>query len=343
MNSIKAGLKKILPLAEPKVTSWAWRADLFSILCNNEETDAWRLSNYILLICMVSTRTGFYMFDYTPTQDGYMQCPWLDLQIFSRAYLDRHYNYIIDFFIESLEEENYIFAVFDEGVFLNSNGHEKRPHQLLIFGYDRIKEIFYANDFTFKGYYSTAEISFADAAQAYYNISYDDDMMRMNIGKGIALLHFKEKCSYQFDKNLVRSQLIKYIGDKDIFMPTHILGESSFYGMSVYDVLYDILGRMKVESYPLDIRPFHVLYDHKLLMCERINYMLSHQIISLSLSIVEDLKCIAEKALILRNVFLKIKISKQAEQSMFIRLIDGYKWIQEKEHEIITQILSALI
>jgi hypothetical protein len=43
------------------------------------------------------------MFDYTPTQDGYIQWLWLDVQVFGRSNLDTHYINIVDFFHRSIK------------------------------------------------------------------------------------------------------------------------------------------------------------------------------------------------------------------------------------------------
>lgn len=151
---------------------------------------------------------------------------------------------------------------------------KKFPHQLLLFGYGNKKEVFYANNFAFKGYYATAEIPFEDITKSYYNILHEYDMIRMNIGKGKTLLHLKAKCAYKFDKDLVRDQLVKYVCEKEINIPMHILGASSFYGQKICEVLNNILNLMKQGLYSLDVRLFGVLYDHKKLMHERITYMI---------------------------------------------------------------------
>ena len=100
--------------------------------------------------------------------------------------------------------------------------------------------------------------------------------------------------------------------------------DDTTFGIKVYDkVLAQIEKQLHAEEPDFDIRALHVMYDHKVLMLERIKY-----------------QTVVRNMLTARNLLVRISITGEIESSVrFKTYLDAAK---EKEISILFRILAEL-
>lgn len=146
--------------------------------------------------------------------------------------------------------------------------------------------------------------------------------------------------SYQFDIALVKELLGDYLYSQNsservrgFYNPT----DDYYYGMQVYANLklhYDV--ENIIHS---DIRPLHVLWEHKKLMFQRIKYMIDKGYLKPD-SYLDDYSEIERLALVCRNLLLKYRLS--PNKSRIPNLTTQLDAIVEKEKAILDKLLNEI-
>ena len=177
----------ILPVSYPIVTSWQWHSTLFAITSKDIVTQEWIFSNYIQLLGASHGNSIFV--DFLTDYNNLERCPTLHRQLIKRETINHDYNNIIEFIIKAISSGNYVYGVFDSNIYANRNKDKKAPHELFIFGYNIINEVFNVGDFVFQDKYSFEKVSFKNLQLAYEIITTKDDFL-YDVG-GIELIKKK--------------------------------------------------------------------------------------------------------------------------------------------------------
>jgi hypothetical protein len=259
-----------------------------AVLENNSVTEAWSYSNYIQLYCNVDQVTGKVFMDFLHLYDTFLDCPWITVQTFTREFINNMFGNIQEFFINCIANGNYIFGIFDENCFLhNIHFQTKLLHELFIFGYDCRRKMFDVADFTFTGKYSFLKVSYKDIVNAYKNVKPDDTAY----GVRFMIVHFNENGSYNLDKVLIKQNLQNYLNSAMPYEYTRINCNPKpqlVYGMDIYDCLAEQLQKSLSITEEIDIRPFHMIYIHKVIMVNRIKYMIENGYLYSEFEFVQD-------------------------------------------------------
>lgn len=309
--------KKLLPVEYPLNTTWTFHAGLISILSNHESTLEWILSNYIQIYCREDKRKPNHLFmDFAMFPNHFKQCPWVKTQDFDRETINLFHKDIISFFIESIENNNYLYGIFDESQFYDNYKGDRFLHELFIFGYDCESQIFNVADFTFShtGSYSYAEIPFEKIEKAFKVVEPHDDYLHDD-RTALSLIKFNNWASYSFDSYFVKRQLTDYLNaEEDLnYRRYGTYVEKTMYGIAVYDYLYEYLENLIKNKIEFDIKAFHFLYIHKLYMLKRIIYMKENGWILLPFNDLDDWHNLKKALVILRNNFIKYNRNKKTD------------------------------
>ena len=345
--------KKKLPLAKPLITSWQWHATLFSILSDNENAKKWIFSNYVQLRCYdIEERwTGdtILLTDMMPGSSSLKQCPYLMFSMMTQAQIESYCGNVIDFIIKTTDLGGYVYGVFDEAKILcNAEVDYKFPHELFIYGYNRDKEEFYVGDFTFTDKYSHNVVSFSDIERGYEVITDQDDHIFKDDYKGgrglYVIMKNTEVPLYDLDIELVKVNLREYLNSvdsKNHFRMMRNRFNYTTFGIKVYDrVLAQIEKQLHKDEPDFDIRALHVMYDHKVLMYERIKYLMYNGFLKYNQTTLDEYETVVTNMLTARNLLLKISITGDIEaSSRFKTYLDAAK---EKEIGILFKVLAEL-
>ncbi len=347
MNSIQ---KVILPVNYPPITSWQWHASLFSILANDEFALEWIYSNYVQLRCYPETDsiTGnkIYMFDFIPGDSSLKECPYLLSEIITQEQILAYSKDILSFLLKTLDLSYYIFGICDETDMLNRG--RRILHQLFIYGYDLENQVFYVGDFTFTGKYSYTTVTFDKVVNGFLNVQPGEDFVFNHNYKGMRGLYLIKKNTdekyYSFDSNLVKRTLNEYINGSNTkahFLQMRNNYSTNSFGINIYDGIIDQINLLEEKTNTwYDYRPFHITYDHKALMENRLKYMMENKYISFDSEIIIKYDLVKNAMLKARNTFIKANVTK--EIGMLNKIKSYISEAKEREVEILSLVERQL-
>ncbi|MCR5796314.1 MAG: hypothetical protein K6G63_00135 [Eubacterium sp.] len=194
-------------------------------------------------------------------------------------------------------------------------------HQCLIYGFE--KKVFKMLGFTNEGKVQVYGISYKDVK----NSLETKDSARVKV------IRYNQGCTtYKFDVGFVKKMLYEYLNSEN--SSTYDRGRESayegVYGISIYDEL------MTDKSYEImleDVRVAHILWEHKVLMCERIEYMIDGKLLQGDVTkLLDSSNKVRDMAYNLKNHLLKASLTGREEQmkSLVFDTIDEMKRVEEE-------------
>lgn len=345
--------KKILPVSYPMITSWQWHATLFSIIGDDERAREWIYSNYIQLRCYnieeIFTGDEMLLADMMPGSSSIKECPYLLFSLMTKEQVESYCGDIITFIIKTIDLGGYVYGVFDEAKILCDTGADyKFPHELFIFGYDKDKQEFNVGDFTFGDHYSYTTVSFEDVKKGYDIITAADDHMFKDDYKGRRGLYVIQKNLeeeyYKIDTKFIKDTLVEYLEAKDSKNHYRMMRNrftDTVFGVNVYDAVLKQIGiQLSGDDPDFDIRALHLVYDHKVLMNERIKYLMEKGILEYNSEILDSYMEVVNLMLTARNLLIKCSITGKVDcLDRFEKYIMGAK---EKEIAILSKVAELL-
>jgi hypothetical protein len=335
------------------ITSWQWHATLFSILSGDDNAKKWIFSNYIQLRCYnieeIFTGDDILLTDIMPGSSSLKECPYLITSLLTNQQIESYCGNIIDFIIKTIDLDGYVYGVFDEARILSDIDVDyKFPHELFIYGYDMDKEIFYVGDFTFQDKYSYNTVSFEDVRRGYEVISAPEDHMFKDDYKGTRGLFVIQKnvntVYYDVDTALIRDTIREYLSSADtknhFRMMRNRFNDTTF-GIKVYDRVLDRIHlQMEKKEPDFDVRALHIMYDHKVLMYERIKYLMANGYLNYDQDILDTYQLVVKNMLTARNLLIKISINGKLNDASRFKMY--FSIAKEKEISVLLEIASRL-
>ena len=323
--------KKILPVSYPMITSWQWHATLFSILGDDEKAKNWIFSNYIQLRCYnieeIFTGDEMLLADMMPGSSSLKECPYLLFSLMTKEQVESYCGDIINFIIKTIDLNGYVYGVFDEAKILCDSGADyKFPHELFIFGYDKVE----------------------DVKRGYDIITASEDHMFKDDYKGRRGLYVIQKNTaemyYDLDVAYIKDTLVEYLEAKDSknhFRMMRNRFSDTVFGVNVYDAVYKQIEKQLSGDEPdFDIRALHLLYDHKVLMNERLKYMMAKGVLAYDNEILDEYMEVVNNMLTARNLLIKTSITGN------VNCLDRFeKYImtaKAKEIEVLNKVVERL-
>ncbi|MBR6222564.1 MAG: hypothetical protein IKQ71_03905 [Lachnospiraceae bacterium] len=347
--------EKILEVHYPAITSWQWHATLFSILGDDDNAKRWIYSNYIQLRCYgineIFTGNDMLFADIMPGSSSLQHCPYLITSLMTKQQIESYTSGVIDFIIKTIDLDGYVYGVFDEAKILcDVNVDYKFPHELFIYGYNIDKEIFYVGDFTFTDHYSYSTVSFADVERGYSVITASDDHMFKDDYKGTRGLYVILKNTntryYDLDINFIRDTLGEYLECKDtknhLRMYRNRFNDTTF-GVNVYDRLIETIEKQLSGDEPdYDIRALHIMYDHKVLMYERLKYLMGNDYLPMDQALLDEYLKVVDRCLTARNLLVRISITDEIDRvDRFGKYLNEAKEIEIKVLTKVRELLGS--
>jgi hypothetical protein len=303
----------ILPVKYPLIKTYPLFTNTLSILGSREEAcRTWLLNNYILLWIGSESYDDHYWADFKFwTEDKF--CPFIKDESIPKTIVNQKYESIIDFVIESLNKEYYLF--FNTNMYYIPEFWDGEPqhrnHEMFVFGYNKEKKLVYIANF-FKREYKFIQTSFTNLQQAYDNFHLVPiDFYYLDI---IWLKKF-QNVDYQLDIDLIRNVIKDFLASTDttIFSSWFDKKDDKMFGMQYFTVLQNYLEYKINNGGFIDVRPFHLLYELNFIMLLRINYLKEKGYIKNHEEIYSMFLKNQEIADNLRNSFIKYNISKNKQ------------------------------
>lgn len=346
--------KVILPVKYPAITSWQWHATLFSILGDDENAKKWIYSNYIQLRCYniaeYTTGDEILLCDMMPGSSSMKECPYLIFSLITKPQIESYCGDVIDFIVKTINLGGYIYGAFDEAGMLSevSVGDFKFSHELFIYGYNMDEELFYVGDFTFKDKYAYSTVSFDAVKKGFDALSAGEDHVFKDDYKGTRGLYVIQKNTdnkyYDLDVALIKRTLQEYISaedTKDHFRMMRNRFDDTVFGVNVYDALIKRVDKQLHADEPdFDIRALHIAYDHKVLMFDRIKYLMANEVIPFDQAMLDEYQAVVDDMLAARNLLVRISVTGDIVAGV---RINGYlNEAKGKEMAVLSKIVSLL-
>lgn len=345
--------KVILPVKYPIITSWQWHATLFSILGDDENAKKWIYSNYVQLRCYniaeYTTGEDILLCDMMPGSSSMKECPYLIFSLLTKPQIESYCGDVIDFIVKTIDLGGYVYGAFDEARMISDvNVDYKFSHELFIYGYNMEEEVFYVGDFTFKDKYSYTTVGFDAVKRGFDALSAGEDHVFKDDYKGTRGLYVIQRNTdikyYDIDPVLIKRTLQEYLNGedtKDHFRMMRNRFSDTVFGVNVYDAIQKRIDKQLHEEEPdFDIRALHIAYDHKVLMLERLKYLMANEVIPHDQAMLDEYAEVVENMLAARNLLVRISITDEIDAGARITAyLEGAK---AKEVKILTKVVGLL-
>ena len=349
---MKESIKK-LPITVPEIKTYPAETYLMSVLPQNSASKNWIFSNYINLYGYITPEHWIYQ-AYT-LDDFRLTCPLIEISRFtSDTFITQKWGNIYSFFKDCIDAGYYIIPQYEQFYCpLSSNfqvGH--RIHDMIIYGYNDSVKSFYIGDFFDMRGFLFKELSFELTDKCIQYVP--KEKFRIDIFKS------RDSYCYNFNLNFVIKTLREYLLSIHTVEPYEermLTVEEKLrfslngytYGIKNYDllnsaILYAIenrafLSKEKVISGIVSRlrRSAHVMYCHKALMLDRLNYLKDNHFISKSYPEYKELRnqCLINRNLIMKN-------SRPLNSEAFQKILENYSSIKKEEVSILEDVLNEL-
>lgn len=324
------------------ITCYPNHANLVSVISQNEDYLPWFLNNYIQLFADKNDyKKGFLRLDFY-TNNLYSFCPFIDHQKISRTLIQNAYNSVIEFLLDALKENCYIYLIIDRYEISNYKSDYLKNHSvhdIFIYGVDSDEGKFLVADNFSNGIYSYEETPFNQIEKAYEMINRNDSDDWLG---GVHLIKYKEnrayfgmETKYIFDLEKLLIELDDYLNSYKTakrYANPHdqwmIYTSDMGFGLEVYDI---IITYLKEVEKPTDKRPLFVLSEHKKIMLMRIIFL--QQKYKISCEPANQYSGIVEESKIINSLYIKLLIT--GEGAITNRIINKLIALKNKEREVL--------
>jgi len=331
-------MMKMIPFHYPPITSYPVIANNLGILWSyKKEVLPWFADHFIQLVAEDTPNIlnnneydliSFYEGVNPDNNMAFNDCPFFYESRVDRIVFDSHINSFSDFIITSIDN-GYCFETIIDNYYLPCSTKYKKDHyyhSTLIYGYDSSSDTVYLADFLENGKYVTNHCNFDEINRGYASVPIMSDI----IPSWMKLTFMKKyvEANYKVNVQLLYRFLSDYILSRDSFDKYKYSfshgNRKLYFGIDSYMALV----KHCLSNKDLDIISFHVMYDHKVAMKLRCQYL--HKEGLLTESFFEDnlvsIDLLISNILKIRNMAIKFTITENKKiMSRIIELLYEYQ------------------
>ena len=214
---------------------------------------------------------------------------------------------------------------------------QHRTHEILISGYDLETQSFVVSiGFDRAGDYSVDEISFDEVERAIGSADLTGHYNQLGLG----LLRPAKGITYDLDVAWIVEQLHDYLGARNTSQRFRGLRtpDDHLYGVAVYGWLKQYLEHLVDHHDCYDIRPIHILWEHKKVMADRVKYLASRGLVDESFS--KELDQIVAEVAVMRMMMLKARAT--LDSGMVERVGERLGGVEGREAPVLRRLAEAL-
>ncbi len=159
---------------------------------------------------------------------------------------------------------------------------------------------------------------------------------------GLRLFQYDPQARYDFDIHLVREHLVDLLYARNTSKRFRLLANpiDGAYGLATYDCLKHFLASFLSPPFSIDIRPAHILWEHKKCMVERLKYMETQGYIKAEDGFSIQYDELARKTGMIRMMLLKFR--KTHNPDLIHRLCSHLDALTEEERGLLEDLLDKL-
>ena len=282
-------MKRMLPLREPPIASHPFHMHPLAILAQGEAYLPWLYGRYIQLFNFPGKTLQFFVPGYRVGGAHWHSCPLLDVQTVELGALGGLSRKPISWFVELMNRGYYVQVSATSLPLPRWTEFQVRGslHELLLFGFDDQERIFATPGFDREGRFSVFRLPFEELERAVRAPEIDREGLDSPAWSArgalerprIVLYRYLERRKCVFDPAGVVEQLEDYLRGRNTSRRFRLVAaprEGGVWGMSVYGLLREKIGGLGAVPGEGMSAVLRVLWEHKKLMRERIEYMERH-------------------------------------------------------------------
>lgn len=329
------GIKE-LELRIPPIVGYQYLAyPLCTVLTRNEALP-WFYSNFIHLYCHhdLNSEAASRSVPMTFYGEDFIRCPWLITQKLEREYVLDSPSGIIEFLIHSIRSNYTISLHVDEFYIPRRRVYQQThyAHDILVYGYDDARRSFLVLGYDEEMQFQKTVVPYHEMEQGFQNLEWTD-----NYDEQIYLYKFNKPGSYRLDAAFIKESLEEYMTGSNISLRNRGTADplEAAFGIDVYAAL---IRNMPVLVRKRDIRPIHILWEHKKMMGLRLQYLCDQELLSPDFA--ECFRPIEEQAYALRHLLMKYALT--GEDHLLKQGLEEITHIMESEKRILRTVVKAL-
>jgi hypothetical protein len=229
-------------------------------------------------------------------------------------------------------------------------------HDIFIYGYDQAEKLFYYTGYDKNNIFRNSYASFEELETAFWNAEFDE-WKNMFCHEDILLIKMFEDKKEDYRKFIEFKRMMIFLNDYLYSYNTstrtgiadscgeweHNISDTPLshrFGIDAHNGLLDFIDLQMNDEIGTDIRPFHLLYEHKKIMALRSEYLQQIGIIDNKYGFFEKLSHIESFSLKLKNLYMKYML--QRKKSHLQTLQEKLREMVKEEKTIITDFVEAL-
>jgi hypothetical protein len=348
----------ILKLGTPYIKGRFHYGYPLAILANSDNYLEWFLSNFIQIFgtTHMGTKEPFQEIDFYAPNSRHnhwiINNPFLNTQAVGEEIIDDWGLGIIDFLIYQIKRNQYVYMFIDDFFIPGTRNFRKKRdiHNILIYGFDSTKEVFYVAGM-FDDIYQKTTIKFEEFRQAYSskreNIFFPLNLIYLlshNIDEKMSIDMGSISQSLECYLNSVDSRKIYRSVSTDKYYDTI----NCFFGLETYDFLIESLTNLIFSKIICDMRLINTFWEHKKTMLFRISFFLEKGLVNSSYieKIYKDYVKIENDCHICRNLMLKYNLIVDStgdyEINIIYKVINYLKEVKKNEEYILSELFINL-
>ncbi|MNW35619.1 hypothetical protein D3C74_126190 [compost metagenome] len=315
-----------LPFYEPAFYTYNVYGSVTSMLSNNDKYLPWLYNNFIQIRYVEDWDSYFFDNHHTLLDN----IPWINHHQIPRDILNRKWQSLTDFIIESLHSDYYLYFYVDRSYISVSKQYQQATHwhEIFVYGYDERKRTFLVADNLADGKYIRTECPAEEIEQGYYSIVSDNEFF-----KNVHLLSIREEQDYSLQLDQIAESIRRYLNSS--ITVDLSFKEKTLFGIKAVEYSIEKV-KDKLHSAPfvqIDRRAFHLFWEHKIIMLQRLRYLMELAILKPDDDVLERYTMIVNHHESLRNLVLKFNLN------------NDWKLLSRIEHQLHTylQLESTLL
>lgn len=323
--------EKILNVYKPLISCLPRDNFVFSVLSNNKEVlDTFILNHYIDTYTLYNKKCHDYNLRFSDSLNCFISKKYFLYVFNSRELIDD-----LCIYIEKCIDNDYYVLLDIDAFYIPlyySNSHY--THEIMIYGYNSCKSIFYVRDFFDGQNYEIAECSYKDMISAFRGV---DEKKLYAYYDGILALKLNEKFDVNIYKDEIKTKIFNF------YNYSFEIDKYKNYGGSIFDSLIVQLNDERNINAPYTFLVIHMnfikihidLMVYRIKLLNDLNYILEEQLSKLIL--------IKKEAEIYLNKFIKYKLNEKRYQNTLSENISNKIIILKKEYlKVLSQIVDIL-
>jgi len=336
--------KKLLVSKSP-IVGLQYLAFPLAVLLNHKECLPWFYSNYIQLEAPKDSLLDEWNCNVIFTGGHLLDIPCFKVHTLPKKHfcnvLCKDSSEIINNINGFLSDDWYFISHFDEYYIPNRSFYQKehRYHDFLINGFNNIEGCYNLIGFATNEMFMETEVKYDEFVKG---ISSDIDPDAV-----FDMIFYRKRGNFRYDFDLpfVKGLLMDYLNSKDSSSKyrcniSERANTAKVYCMEVYSYLKRFYEScMEIEA-PSDMRPIHLIWEHKNCMLLRLKYMFENNIINYNDNLYNSFKKIENMVLVLKNMSLKFFFTEN--KRLLVEIINSIDKIKILDQNAIEALLEEI-